>query len=127
MPGAGVAGRLAGRGAFGRVAEGARVVAVVTLCAYCTRVGCYWPTVGGTPEGPGLCAVSSLLRHVSVKTSETLARAGPRGRLVVLEVGVGRLNAAWRGVGVHDADINPASATHAGEKPQHSNDPRWAC
>ena len=29
-----------------------------------------------------LCAVSSLLRHVSVMTSETLARAGTRGRLV---------------------------------------------
>ena len=54
------------------------------------------------------------LRHVSVKTSETLARAGPRGRLVVLEARVGRLNAAWRGVGVHDADINPAPAMHTG-------------
>ena len=36
-------------------------------------------------EGLGHCAVSSLLRHVSVMTSETLARAGTRGRPVVLE------------------------------------------
>ena len=78
-------------------------------------------------EGRGLCTVSSLLRHVSVKTSETLARAGPRGGLVVLEARVDRWNAAWWGVGVHDADINPAPAMRAGEKPQHSNDSRWAC
>ena len=32
-----------------------------------------------------LCAVSSLLRHVSVMTSEALARAGIRGKFVVLE------------------------------------------
>ena len=31
------------------------------------------------------CAVSSLVRHVSVMTSEALARAGARGVLVVLE------------------------------------------
>ena len=39
------------------------------------------------PRGRGVrhCAVSSLLRHVSVMTSETLARAGTRGRPVVLE------------------------------------------
>ena len=36
----------------------------------------------------GMCAVSSLLRHVSVMTSETLARTGTRGRPVVLEVRV---------------------------------------
>ena len=35
------------------------------------------------------CAVSSLLRHVGVMTSETLARAGALGRLVVLEVRAG--------------------------------------
>ena len=34
------------------------------------------------------CAVSSLLRHVGVMTSETLARAGARGVLVVPEVRV---------------------------------------
>ena len=33
------------------------MVAVVTLCAYCTRVGCYWPTVGGTPRRSGVRAV----------------------------------------------------------------------
>ena len=33
----------------------------------------------------GMCVVSSLLGHVSVMTSEALARAGSRGRLVVLE------------------------------------------
>ena len=33
------------------------MVAVVTLCAYCTRVGCYWPTVGGTPRRSGFRAV----------------------------------------------------------------------
>ena len=31
------------------------------------------------------CAVSSLLRHLSVMTSETLVRTGVRGRLVVLK------------------------------------------
>ena len=31
------------------------------------------------------CAVSSLVRHVSVMASEALARAGTRGGLVVLE------------------------------------------
>ena len=31
------------------------------------------------------CAVSSLVRHVSVVASEALARAGARGRLVVLK------------------------------------------
>ena len=55
-----------------------------------------------------------------------LARAGIRGGLVVLEAGVGHLDAAWWGVGVHDADISPAPAMCAGEKPQHSNDFRWA-
>lgn len=78
-------------------------------------------------DSSGGCAISSLLRHVSVKTSETLARADPRGRLVVLEARVGQVNAVWRGVGVHDADITPAPVMHAGEKPQHFNDPRWAC
>ena len=37
----------------------------------------------------GICADSSLLRHVGVMTSETLARAGTQGRLVVLEARVG--------------------------------------
>ena len=32
-----------------------------------------------------LCAVSSLLRRMSIKTAEALARAGARGGLVVLE------------------------------------------
>ena len=36
----------------------------------------------------GICAVSSLLRHVGVITSEALARAGTRGRLVVQEAWV---------------------------------------
>ena len=36
----------------------------------------------------GMCVVSSVLRHVSVMTSETLARTGVRGRLVVLEARV---------------------------------------
>ena len=36
----------------------------------------------------GMCAVSSLLRHVTAMTSEALARAGARGRLVVLEARV---------------------------------------
>jgi len=33
------------------------------------------------------------------------------------------MDEAWRVVGVHDADINPAPVSHAEEKPQHSNDP----
>jgi len=33
----------------------------------------------------GIYVVSSLLRHVGVMTSETLTRAGTRGRLMVLE------------------------------------------
>ena len=36
----------------------------------------------------GMCVVSSVLRHVSVMTSEALARTGVRGRLVVLEARV---------------------------------------
>ena len=36
----------------------------------------------------GMCVVSSVLGHVGVMTSETLARAGSRGRLVVLEARV---------------------------------------
>ena len=35
-----------------------------------------------------LCVVSSLLRHLGVMTSETLARAGTRGRPVVQEARV---------------------------------------
>ena len=31
----------------------------------------------------GMCVVSSLVRHVSVMTSETLSRTGSRGRLVL--------------------------------------------
>ena len=36
---------------------GAGLVAVVALGAYCTRVGCYWPTVGSTPRRSGSRAV----------------------------------------------------------------------
>ena len=59
--------------------------------------GDYWPRVvrtARTPDlrgvHPTLCLVSSLLRHMSVETSETLARAGTRGGLVVLEATVDR-------------------------------------
>ena len=71
------------------------------------------------------CAVSSLLRHVGVMTSETLARAGARGVLVVLEVRVASRRGMTGGVGVRGADITGASALHAEEEPQYSNDPRW--
>ena len=71
------------------------------------------------------CAVSSLLRHVSVMTSETLARAGTLGGLVVLEARMGRGEEVWRAAGVHSTDINPVPALHTGEKPQYSNDFRW--
>ena len=64
----------------------------------------------------GICADSSLLRHVGVMTSETLARAGTQGRLVVLEARVGPKGWGVTG-GVHDADINPAPAPHAEEEP----------
>ena len=43
----------------------------------------------------GMCVVSSLLGHVSVMTSEALARAGSRGRLVVLEA---RMRSKGRGL-----------------------------
>ena len=75
-----------------------------------------------------LCAVSSLLRHVSVMSSETLVRAGVRGRLVVLKAamrGGKRPDGSWQVAGVHSADINPASALHAEEEPQDSNDLHW--
>ena len=36
---------------------GAGLVAVEALGAYCTRVGCYWPTVGSTPRRSGSRAV----------------------------------------------------------------------
>ena len=74
------------------------------------------------------CAVSSLVRHVSVMASEALARAGARGGLVVLEAamrGGMRSGGSWQVAGVHSADINPAPALHAEEEPQDSNDPRW--
>ena len=58
-------------------------------------------------------------------TSETLARAGTRGRLVALEARVAE-GPAMTGRGVHGADITGAPAPHAEEKPQDSNDPRWA-
>ena len=77
-----------------------------------------------------LCAGSSLLGHVSVMSSETLARAGVRGRLVVLKAamrGGKRPDGSWQVAGVHSADINPASALHAEEEPQDSNDPHGAC
>ena len=58
-------------------------------------------------------------------TSETLARAGTLGRLVALEVRMGRGEEVWRAAGVHSTDINPVPALHAGEKPQDFNDARW--
>ena len=60
--------------------------------------------------------------------SETLARTGVRGRLVVLEAtrrGGKRPGGSWQVAGVHSADINPASGLRVGEEPQDSNDPRW--
>ena len=53
----------------------------------CTRSACMTPTLATrvVHVAVRLCAVSSLVRHVSVMTSETLARAGTRGRPVVLE------------------------------------------
>ena len=75
-----------------------------------------------------LCAVSSLVRHVSVMASETLVRTGTRGRPVVLEAamrGGKRSGGSWQVAGVHGADITGASALHAEEEPQHSNDFRW--
>ena len=73
-----------------------------------------------------LCAVSSLVRHVSVMASETLVRTGTRGRPVVLEAamrGGKRSGGSWQVAGVHGADITGASALHAEDKPQDSNDP----
>ena len=58
--------------------------------------------------------------------SETLARTGPRGRLVVLEVTMSRREEAWQVVGVHGADIKGASEPHTEEEPQDFNDSRWA-
>ena len=72
------------------------------------------------------CAVSSLLRHVGVMASQTLTRTGTLGRLVALGSRMGRREEVWWGVSVHGADITGAPALHAGEKPQDSNDPRWA-
>ena len=71
------------------------------------------------------CVVSSLLRHVGVMPSETLAWTGPRDRLVVLEVTMSRGEEAWQVVGVQGADIKGAPDPHAEEEPQDSNDPRW--
>ena len=74
------------------------------------------------------CAVSSLVRHVSVMASEALARAGARGGLVVLEAamrGGKRSGGSWQVAGVHGADITGAPAPHAEEEPQDSNDFRW--
>ena len=45
------------------------------------------------------CAVSSRGRHVGVMTSETLARAGTLGRLVVQEARAGRREGVWWGAG----------------------------
>ena len=58
-------------------------------------------------------------------TSETLARAGTLGGLVVLEARMGRGEEVWRAAGVHSTDINPVLALNTGEKPQDSNDFRW--
>ena len=74
------------------------------------------------------CAVSSLVRRVSVMASEALVRAGARGGLVVLEAamrGGKRSGGSWQVAGVHGADITGAPAPHAEEKPQDSNDFRW--
>ena len=79
----------------------------------------------GQAVGAHVCAVSSLGRYVGVMTSETLARAGTLGGLVVLEARMGRGEEVWRAAGVHSTDINPVPALHAGEKPQYSNDFRW--
>lgn len=40
------------RGALGRVAEGARLVSLVALGAYCTKVGLHWPGVVRTARTP---------------------------------------------------------------------------
>ena len=72
------------------------------------------------------CAVSSLVRHVSVMASEALVRAGTRGKLVVLEAamrGGKKSGGSWQVAGVHGADITGAPASHAEEEPQDSNDP----
>ena len=61
-------------------------------------------------------------------TSETLARAGTRGRLVAqgARAAEGRGMTGHDGVWVsHGADINPAPALHTEEEPQYSNDLRW--
>ena len=59
-------------------------------------------------------------------TSETPARAGTLGRLVVQEARTGRRGEVWWGVSVHGADIKGVPARHAEEEPQDFNDPRWA-
>ena len=96
----------------------------------CTRSACMTPTLATrvVHVAVRLCAVSSLVRHVSVMASETLVRTGTRGRPVVLEAamrGGKRSGGSWQVVGVHSADITGASALHAEEEPQHSNDFRW--
>ena len=72
----------------------------------------------------GICVVSSLLRHVGVMTSETLARAGTRGRLVVQEA---RGPKGWGVTRVVSTALTstPESGLHTREKPQDSNDPCW--
>ena len=45
------------RGALGRVAEGARLVSLVALGAYCTKVGLHWPGVVRTARSPDLRGV----------------------------------------------------------------------
>ena len=69
------------------------------------------------------CLVSSLLRHLSAMTSETLARAGIRGGAGGPEGDGELVGKAWRVVGVHEADINITPAPHPEEQPQNSNDP----
>ena len=73
----------------------------------------------------GICAVSSLLRHVGVMTSETLARAGTRGRLVVQEA---RGPKGWGVTRVVSTalTLTPESGLHTREKPHDSNDTCWA-
>ena len=72
----------------------------------------------------GMCVVSSLVRHVSVMTSEALVRVGALGRLVVLKARVAS-RGGMTGCGVHGADITGAPVLHAEEEPQDSNDLRW--
>ena len=63
LPGVRVAGRLAGRSALNRVAEGTRLVALVALGAYCTNLGCDLPARGCTARGSGATGQDSGVLH----------------------------------------------------------------